>query len=273
MNKSDRPAVFGFSDYKLFIREQLNANSNKGGYQGKMADAARCRKSYFSRVLSTKAQLSQEQALRLAEFWMLNDVQTEYFLTLVGLGRTDDPDLLRRLRKHLQALKEQTENLSKRFSEASGLGRERDVYYYSSWYPAAIHVLIGIPGFQTVETISGRLRVPPAIIAENLSTLESLGLAKFNGKHWTRTSGHLHLTKESPLIGVHHSHWREKAVEASRNSKADGLHYTLIQSHSLDDFDRIKQEFLKSVDRARDIMRPSPNEELTCISLDFFRVS
>lgn len=265
-------ALFSFSHYKDFLREQCSVNGKIRGYQGKMAQAAGCPRSYLSRILNSKAHLSPEQAMKLSVFWALSEPETEYFLELVNLARTSLPLLTRRIRKRLQGIKQQAENFSKRFSEVETLNHEMEFHYYSAWYFAAIHVLIGMGGFQTIESVSQRLGIAPAITADTLSKLAAMGLARVEGKNWKRTPGHLHLSKDRPMISAHHGNWRNQAVQDSRDQNSDGMHYTLVQSHSFEDFDRIKQVLLSSIDKAREIMRPSENEEMTCLSLDFFRV-
>jgi hypothetical protein len=109
---------------------------------------------------------------------------------------------------------------------------ESSTFTPASWHGAAIHVLVGIPEFQSVEAISSRLRLAPNLVLETLSKLEAMGLVKSKGRNWTRLPGHLHLGDKSPMVGVHHSEWRQKALESTRHSETDGLHYTLVQSHS-----------------------------------------
>lgn len=265
--------LFNSLDYKAFIKHQSSANKDKRGYQGQMAHAAGIPRSYFSRVLNSKAHLNGEQAIRLTAFWSFSELETEYFLELVTLGRTEFPPLIKRTKKRLQALKLQVENISKRFSNINALDQEKAILYYSTWHPLAIHVLVGIPGFETVETIARHLKLSPALVTETLAKLEGLGLVQANGRTWKRAPGHLHLSKDSPLISVHHSHWHYKAIQALQDpTDDDSLHYTLLQSHSHEDFYRIKQIILSTIDESRKIMLPSPPQEMTCLCFNFFRV-
>jgi uncharacterized protein (TIGR02147 family) len=264
--------IFSFSDYKAFIRHLTRIHKPARGYQGQMANAAGCPRSYFSRVLNSKAHLSSEQALKLADFWSLPDTESEYFLELLAMAKTDFPPLIKRIKKRLEKLRLEVANLSTRFKETTMLDRDKERVYYGAWFWSAIHLLVGISGFQTIETISQRLNLPPTTVKETLSKLELMGLVKWDGKKWTRAPAHSHLSKDSPMIGIHHLNWRQRAIENSFAPGRDELHYTLVQTHSQEDLERIKQTLLSSIDKCREIMLPSANEELTCLCLDFFRV-
>lgn len=264
--------LFSFWDYKEFLRQQTRLNESTRGYKSQIAKAAGCPPSYLSRVMNAKAHLSQEQAIKLAVFWTLSPVETEYFLELVNLGKTSLPLLTRRIRNRLLSLKAESENLSNRFSATTTLDHEKEMLYYSAWHWSAIHVLVGIQGFQTAEKIAKRLNISLSLTVELLSKMEKMGLVKRKNENWSRAPGHSHLSKDSPMIKVHHTNWREKAVQDSLSPTNDSLHYTLVQSHSQIDFDQIKQLLLDSLDKCREVMKPSAREEMTCLCLDFFRV-
>lgn len=260
------------TDYVEVIKTQINRNSMVRGYQGRLAQAAQCQTSYLSRVLRDQAQLSPEQAIRLAEFWGFTEDETEYFLELVNLGRTNFPPLVRRIKARLAKLQAAHTNLSSRINESKIIEDERSGLYYSSWHYMAIHILVGISSFQTVEAIATRLNVPASIVRDSLTYLSDLGLVTTNGRKWLIKPTHLHLPSTSAFTSINHSNWRQRATLDSQIRSSDGLHYTVIQSHSEKDFQKIRTIWLEAIEKARQVMKPSANEELTCICLDYFRV-
>lgn len=50
------------------------------------------------------------------------------------------------------------------------------------------------------------------------------------------------------------------------------MHYTAVQSLSRQDYEKLKQQFLKGLDNYRSVANPSQEEELVCLALDFFKV-
>ena len=126
--------VSSFQEYKAVIRAMISSQSAVRGYQGRMAEAVGCPKSYFSQVLNSKAHLNQEQAMRLCLFWSLNEIETEYFLELLNLAKTNFPPLIARIKKRLQSLKAQAENLAERFVNAHFLDGELECDSHPSGY-------------------------------------------------------------------------------------------------------------------------------------------
>ena len=252
----------------------MTTRQNQGrGYQGKMARAAGCPQSYFSQILNANAHLNPEQALRLCMFWNLSDNETEFFLELVNLARTDFQPLVKRIKDRLQVIRQHANDLAERFASSRFLSTEKEVYYYSAWHWSAIHILVGVKGCCSVESVAKWLRLSPQVVRDTLAALEAMGLVKHGTKGWQTIPGNLHLRNDSPMLPIHHANWRERAVSHARGAPADGLHYTVVASHGEADFEQIKQIFLASLDKVRAIIAPSTDEELRCICLDFFSVN
>jgi hypothetical protein len=262
----------GFADYKDFIRGKIEANQGERGYQGKLAQAARCQKSYFSQVLKSETNLSLDQAMGLAEFWNLNESEAEYFLELVTLARSSYPPLVRVIKERLRGLVEKHERLSKS-AGASEIIVNDQWLYYSQWYWSAIHILTGIPKFQTVNSIARCLGLPEALVTQVLHALKQQGLVDQESSRWIIKPVHRHLASESPLNSMNHSNWRNRAVLDSQMFSSNSLHYTSVQSHSRKDMDAIKQLLLEGVSKTRGLVRPSPNEEMSCLCIDFFSIT
>ena len=259
-------------EYRKYIRSELEKHTGIRGYQGTLAKSAGCQNSYFSRVLSGKANLNAEQAMRLALYWKLSEPYTDYWNTLVSLGRTDFPPLRQRLKAKLDSIRDESQNLKNRIQEATSLEIRHGPKYYSAWYWSAIHIVVGIPGYQTAHTVADRLGLPFKLVEHCLVELREMNLVVCEHGLWKALPTHIHLPKDSPYTSINHSNWRSKAVLSAQLPGSDDMHYTCVQSHTHADFTRIKDVFLESLDRARGIIKPSNREELSCTCIDFFRV-
>lgn len=268
-NKSN---IFSYLDYKEFLQQEIAKQSETRGFQTKMAKAAKCQKSYLSQVLRSKYHITNEQAFRLCEFFGLRQLETDYFMELVNLARTDLPGLRDRILSKLKEIRESVEDLSKRYAKDEKLSDELQALYYSSWHWSAIHIAVGIAQFQSVETLADRLSISKSQVLETLQGLESMGLIEASGKAWKIKPTQMHLPKSSPLTQHNHANWRQRAVLDSQKATTTGLHYSLVMSHSVAEFDVIKQVLLESIDRTRTLVVPSANEELTCLCLDYFKI-
>ena len=262
-----------YVDYKEFMRDQIEKYRDERGYQGKLAQAARCQKSYFSQVLSTKANLSPDQAMGVAEYWQLNEDETAYFLELVSLARSQYPPLVNRIQIRLREIREKHERKSKQVGASEVIVNDQWLYY-SQWYWSAVHIIVGISGFQTPESIAQRLGLDELLVEQILNTLKLQGLVDLQKSRWVIKPVHRHLDPSSPLSTMNHSNWRHRALLDSQIPQSESLHYTSVQSHSRNDWQAIKDILLKGVTASRNIVKASsPDEELSCVCIDFFRLT
>ena len=264
--------VFKYSNYRLLIQAQVAQNAQVKGYHGKLAAAAGCQSSYFSRMLAGQANLNSDQALGLALFWGLTETESDYFLLLVEMDRTSFGPMKDRLKRKLNDLKTASQQISSRLQSVDHLDSIAAETYYSSWQWIAIHIIVGIEEFRNSASISRRLNLPPEWVEQVLQKLHAMKLIEMRPDGWKIKGGHVHLPNQSPLTTLNHMNWRQKAMTDAAMRSTDNLHYTSVQSHSVDDFYRIRDQWLESVDKMRRTIAPSKDEELSCICLDFFKV-
>jgi hypothetical protein len=136
----------------------------------------------------------------------------------------------------------------------------------------AIHILITIGKFRAIDKIARRLGLPNSTIQESLEQLAKIGLAVKKDSEWHPTQNDIYLPKDSVLTTMNHSNWRARAVLDAYKREAGGIHYTAVHSLSRSDYEKIKEMILTFLDQTRAVVRPSPEEELACITLDWFVV-
>ena len=144
--------------------------------------------------------------------------------------------------------------------------------YYSAWHYAAIHLLVGIPQFQTKETLHQRLRISIKKISEALEFLVSCGLAIEDHGRFRPGVTNVHLGNDSPMITKHHTNWRLQAIQSLENETSEELHYSSVITIALADMPKIRKALADAIDQVRKIVRDSKEDNLCCYSLDFFKV-
>lgn len=264
--------IYSFLKYKDYIRKQLSLNEHIKGYQSLLAKAAGCQRPYISQVMNGGADISLDHAAGLCSFWDLNENETEYFICLVEYARAGTPVLKKILKNKIKKYRIANENLTKRFNKPGVNSIDAQAAYYSSWTWAAIHILITIPSYNSLEKICQRLSLSKEEAMNVLTGLASMGLIFQRGQKWFITEKHIHLPKESPFNSINHMNWRQKSIQNSMFRSDDSLHYTGIHSLSLKDYDSIKAIFYNSIDLSHDIIKPSKEEELIYIGIDLFKV-
>lgn len=259
-------------DYKEFLKAQVQANRSQRGYRSLLAEAAGCQLSFLSQVLHSHVHLTPDHAAGLAKFWGLDADERDYFLELVHLARASSRTLKEIQTKRLEELRKKREDLAQRFKKETALNLEHQAQYYASWHLSAIHVILTIPEFQTPEAIARRLALPRAAVQEALEKLARMELATRKGERWEAIPKDIHLARSSAFTSMNHMNWRNRAVLSSSRADPKSLHYTAVHSLSHEDFETLRDMILKFLDRVRDTVRPSPEEELACFAVDWFVV-
>ena len=264
--------VFEHSDYKTLLHAQIAANKERRGYRSELSEAASCQLSFLSQVLHSHVHLTPDHAAGLAAFWGFDSDERDYFLELVNLARAGSPTLKSILSKRLDEIRERHENLARRYKKKESISHENQVLYYSSWHLSAVHILLTIPEFRTVPQIAKRLGLPAAMIQGSLEQLAKMGLATKSGTLWQPGQSDIHLAKESILSAINHTNWRNRAITDAYKRETGAIHYTSVHSLARADYEKIKEMILRFLDQTREVVRPSKEEELACMTLDWFVV-
>jgi uncharacterized protein (TIGR02147 family) len=263
--------VFDFSDYRELLLRLLKSEGARWGAVGQIATAIGCQRSYLSKVLHGKAELTMDQAHALARYLGFGAVATEYFLGLVEKSRAASPAFRAHIDKRLAALKREHENLSEKMDRPRAPEDFRHAIYYSSWYYSAIHILTSVPGYQTPSSIATRLQLPLPLVQDALKQLAEMELVKKEGRDWN-FAAEIHVGAQSPLVALHHGNWRQRAVIDAAQGLDASIHFTTVQAISKADYEQIRQRLLQFIQATARLAAPSPSEELYNFSCDLFRV-
>ena len=163
-------------------------------------------------------------------------------------------------------------DLKKRLSVSKELSIEDNALFYSEWYFAAIHALISVPGYQSIQSVSTYLGLDPAIVANAVELLLKTGLLELSNGDLKIGQSQTHLGADSPFISKHHMNWRLLAMQKIGSNKGDNLHYSSVVSLSFEDAIKIKEGLVSAIQDAKKIIRTSKEETLQCFTLDFFKV-
>jgi len=175
-------------------------------------------------------------------------------------------------RKNLES-KRRNENLSKLVQRNETASDDRDRIYYSTWYWTAVHILVSIPEYQTEKVISERLSLPLPQVIAILRTLEEWSSVR-REKKWKFGAREQHIAKEgSPLSMFHHNNWRQQATKAAQYPRSGNIHFTVVQSLSVVDYDRVKDLVLEYIQKVSPVAQPSAEEKLMCFTCDFLSLN
>jgi hypothetical protein len=67
-------------------------------------------------------------------------------------------------------------------------------------------------------------------------------------------------TIRSPLSIFHHNNWRQQAMQDAQRRNPGSIHYSVVQSLSRDDYERVKEVILECIQKTAAISGPSREE-------------
>lgn len=266
--------VFEYRDYKLYLNDFIKSQPRNGhGVQSKIATLLSCHSAYVTQVLKKDAHFSLEQAEILNPFLRHTNDEADFFILLVQSGRAGTQSLRERIDRQMKHILEKRQLLKKRFSGNVELKEVDQMTYYSHWYYCATHILTSIDKYQTIEALASRLSLSSERVVGILQFLESVGLIQVKaGKYKYCGNDFLFLGNDSPLLPRHHTNWRMYAISSLGNVENNDLHFSTVVSLSDKDVLKIKEKMITEIESTRKIIRDSPEEDIYCYNLDFFKV-
>jgi uncharacterized protein (TIGR02147 family) len=265
-------SIFEYNDYKSYLNMVLDQRAlQERGQRTKFADYLGCRPSYISAVLKEHQNLSPEQAQAANEFLEHTQNESEYFLTLVLHERAGTLGLRKLYADKLQKLHEQSLMVRNRVKKGKTLSEGEQARYYSTWYFAAIHMIVSIKAMRTKESISLALGLPLKIVNESVEFLIELGLLAISGSELKQGETNLLIGADSPFWTRHQMNWRTMAIRSLDEGKSQDLHYSGVITCSLEDAMKIRERMMATIQDIRGLVQASNHDEtLMVYDLDLF---
>ncbi|MGK5084550.1 TIGR02147 family protein [Bdellovibrionota bacterium FG-1] len=272
--KSSRPEIFGYHEYREFIRDWLaytKARQSSNSLRS-LALHSGLSVSNLSMILSGKRNLSIKTALKLASALKLNRREQDYFEALILLGNATIQE------ERVAAF----ERMNRFKDYRSSNQKETEVFrYLTHWYYVVIREMTGLPGFKPDPSwIQDRLQ-------ESVSQREIEVALKFLIDHgFIETAPDGSVTPPSKpmdcLGGIYRTaliqFHREmlvlagKSIDTTPPEKRNLVGYTLPVDSSR--FERIQRIMLNAYDEIRAISQEaSVGDEIYHVELAFFPVS
>lgn len=266
-------SIYEYRDYKSYLIDRIQNSPAKGrGVKLRMAEYLNCQNTFVSQVINGNSNFSLEQSVKLNGFLEHNKEEGKYFIILIHHARAASEDLKKFYQNELDEMVLAQNDLKKRTNFKNTLKEKDHDIYYSAWFYSAIHILVTIKEFQTAHAIAKRLQLPRDKTNEVLTFLLDKGLIEKNGNIYQNGLTRIHLPKDSVHISRHHANWRMKALTSIDLKDPGSLHFSNVVSIAEKDVIRIRELLIQSIAEAREIVKPSPEEKLYSLCMDFFEV-
>ncbi len=193
-------------------------------------------------------------------------------MDLLSHNRAGTKELKRFFEQRLMQRREQFNLLKNRLQETKSLSAADQTEYYSHWLYGAIHMASTVPRLQSVPSLARHFNLAEAELLPILEFLAKKGLITMESGQVRPGKAHLYVGKDSPLANQHHAIWRVKALHDLKANKPDDFHYSLCFSASQKDWPTIRERLLEAINDSLKIIRPSKEEKLGLICVDFQEV-
>ena len=206
-------AIYEFETYKDFLRHWLAEQPGRG-HAKKIAQHLQIHSTLLSHIQRGKQNLSEDQALGLAEYFGMNHLETEYWLLLVRKERASTRKLKTRIQTQLEQLQIQSTEVKSRILDHETLTEQDSARFYSSWHFSAIRLLTDIPAFQSREQL-----------VQALAECGSFGHIRQRWRSWLVTSRRLArlLCRHGYVQRFSTRRSRRRANDKCRNSSISSL--------------------------------------------------
>ncbi|MGZ3803542.1 MAG: TIGR02147 family protein [Pseudobdellovibrionaceae bacterium] len=267
--------LFESMDYRKFLEAFIKAQPRGGhGYKLKIAEALRVHPTLITQVLKGRKSFSTEQAYALTQFIGINDLEKDYFLTLIEYDRAGSMALKKFIESKLLKLRHESEKIKNRVPVYATMSEADQALFYSQWYYSALRLSCGLGEKVTAESLARDFDLPPELVEKILQFLLSRGLViEKKDKTLDRGPQNTFLPADSPVISRHHMNWRMKAIERHPRLKPDELAFSAPLTLSEDEIPEIKKMCLDFIQEISKKVSKSPAERLACINIDWFRLN
>lgn len=264
--------IYEFDDYKNYVRSVILDMPKRGRGQYKLlGEYLNVGSVVISQIFNSDKDLTHEQAFLCAEFLGLNELEREYFLTLVSYSRAAHFKLKEYHLGQLKELKKRALELSARMKNNNVLSDEAKQTFYSDWSYSAISLSTCLDSINTPKDIADYLKIDVVEVKGKLNFLESHKIVIKTKDGLKLGSGTTYLDKKSPLLNTHRKNWRIKAMEDLSRDNSMFLVAPLCLSKRLKE--KLHTGILDLLNEVLEEMPKEDAEELVCLNVDLFSVS
>ena len=263
--------IFEIVDYKGILNHILfEKRKTQKGLSRKLSEYLGVHPTLVSQVLKGQKDFSEEQILVVCEYLGVAKLETKYLLALLQKERAGSKKLKDLCQETIEQIRKQALKVSERVTRDRTLSEAEKAIFYSNWVYSAIHLLSTLETPLSFEEVSKRLNLSLRKTREILDFLiQTQMVIEKDGKF---ISGAMvtHLEKDSPFLVKHHTNWRLKAIQAAENLSDDELMYSGNISINKQDFAKLREMLIKTIQDFIAIVKPSPAEDIAQFNLDLF---
>lgn len=264
---------FVFEDYKDLLLQIIAGSEKKGrGLSAKLAQHLSVHNTYMTHVLRGESHLSVEQAIKVCDFFVFSELETDFFLQLVQQNRAGDQKTKMFFDKKLEALRREGLKLKVQLRKNSTLSPEEQAIFYSDWTYSAVRLSTALPEGRTIDEIAKLLGLPERKVKRIIDFLLKTGLCKQEPARLTYGTFSTYVGSDSPFAKKLHDNWRLRTISYGPSNEEDLL-FTSAVTLTKNDFLKLRETLLTAIKTVEKVTDDSEPKILAYINLDWIRVT
>jgi len=263
--------LLDFTDYKAFLLQWSNlSKKERKGNLSKLAAHIQIHSSHLSQITRGTRHLTPEQALGAAEYLNLSELETQYFVDLVHLGRAGTKKLVSYYEKRLENIRETAKKISSKV-KGDVLSDRAKIDFYSTWKMSGVRLATSIPNAE-LRSIAKRLKISMKDVEGILEFLLKEKLIVKKDEHYEMGPSSTFIPKDSPLVIQHWRNWRLRGMDVMEKRLDRDLFYSAPFSADEVFFQQFRQKLLEWISELNQDVGSARSEDLFCVNLDFFKL-
>lgn len=226
--------------------------------------------SAVSQVLAGDKDFTEEQAILLSQYVGLNEIESEYFMTLVKIERAGSVTLKKYYQKKRDDLKTASLDLKARVKQDRILTDTEKAVFYSSYLYSAVRLTSSLGDGTTAAEIAERFQLSRDKANGILKFLSETNLCREENGKFTVGTQHTHVEKGSPFLSRHHHNWRVKALEKTESISDKELQFTGPVSISREEFAVVREVLVEAINKSLERVKASDPTDVACLLIDWF---
>jgi uncharacterized protein (TIGR02147 family) len=265
--------IYEAKSYRDYLLKALASPRYGRGARTRLAEHLGAQGSFVSIVLSGRQDFSPEHGLRIAEFFELDESETEYLILLIERERAGSEKLRRHYQRALdRVLKARNEIQHRVKANAKDLSEVDLAEYYGAWYHIAVHMALRNTEIRDLDAVADTLGIRRADAKKSVVLLERLGFVRVEKGRMTVTDQRFHVSEKTASLRAHHANWRQAAVRSLDEMGENDLHYSLVMSIDDASFAKIRAILLAAIENADPHIRDARDRKVCALNIDLFEL-
>jgi transcriptional regulator with XRE-family HTH domain len=270
--------IFSETDYKEILKKQIIYKKKLRPHYTFEAVAKACgvQKTYLSRILRHKGNLSLDQIYLACDFLKFKSLEIEYTVAVYLQQICTAEKRKSFYRNRAEEIRKKALNTESKLSvKAQNPASQMLSQYYADPYYSLIHMFLTLEEYrQNPQALASVLSIDQSRVSSYLDDLESMGIIQQQGRRWKVVKNNIHLPESSPFVKAHRSLLRVKAMEKiDRLDPKDFYSFTVVFSADGVVKRQAHELFLTYLEEVQDLVNNSAETEVYQMNFDLLKWS